>query len=380
MPDSASSIDEGRLRRIILAAHGLHRQAPFGRGRNGVLKALTQLGYAQIDTISVVERAHHHVLRSRIPGYRPALLDALVARREVFEYWFHAAAYLPMSDYRFARPRMDAVRRGEMHFQGPRDEKLMRRVHDRIRAEGPLSAADFDGERGPGGWWEWKPAKQALEILFFQGDLMVAERKGFQKRYDLAERVLPADIDTRAPSDQEYARHLIDHALRLFASTTVPEAGYLRRSARLREALRAELAARVEAGTVREIQLRDGSRRWLDTAAEAQTPRIMRTVHVLSPFDPLVIQRGRTAALFGFDYQIECYLPQSKRRFGYFCLPLLYGDRFLGQAFRALSLPLSSLSHICHRMATDCPVYATPVSFFQDSSDRLRSLKAKLQS
>lgn len=331
MATEATRQQEARLRRAIIAGQGLHRQAPFGRGKAGTLAALTHIGYSQIDTISVVERAHHHVLRSRVPGYSPRWLDGLVRDGKVFEYWFHAAAYLPVSDYRFARPRMDAVRRGEMHFCGDRDRKLMRRIIDRIRAEGPLAASDFEGQRGPGGWWAWKPAKQALEILFFQGDLMVAERRGFAKRYDLAERVLPAETVTRAPTHREYARHLIDHALRLYAGTTVPEAGYLRRSAPLREAIKAELKSRTASGELTELIMTDGSRRWIEEARLEQAPRVTRKVHILSPFDPLVIQRGRARTHFAFDYQIECYVPAPKRAFGYFCLPLLHGDQFLGR-------------------------------------------------
>lgn len=331
MAVTATRQQEARLRRAIIAGQGLHRQAPYGRGKAGALAALTHLGYSQIDTISVVERAHHHVLRSRVPGYAPRWLDDLVRDGKVFEYWFHAAAYLPMSDYRFARPRMDAVRRGEMHFRGARDRKLMRRIVDRIRAEGPLAASDFEGQRGPGGWWAWKPAKQALEILFFQGDLMVAERRGFAKRYDLAERVLPGNTVTRAPTHREYARHLIDHGLRLYAGTTVPEAGYLRRSAPLRDAIKAELKDRTASGELAELVMSDGSCRWVDAARLGSAPRVSRKVHILSPFDPLVIQRARTRTHFAFDYQIECYVPAPKRQFGYFCLPLLHGDQFLGR-------------------------------------------------
>jgi uncharacterized protein len=150
----------------------------------------------QIDTISVVERAHHHVLWSRDRDYRPTVLPALEAEpRQAFEYWAHAAAYLPMSDYRYCLPRMRRIA-ADGHEWFASDRRMEDWVRDRIRAEGPLRSQDFesDGARGP--WWDWKPAKAALEYLFQSGELMVAARPGFQKLYDLAERVLPPGTDT----------------------------------------------------------------------------------------------------------------------------------------------------------------------------------------
>ena len=187
MSRAATNVHPEQLRRLVLRCQGLNRGNAFGRGRQGALRVLEHLGYVQIDTISVVARAHHHVFRSRIDNYRPDMLDQLVKQRAAFEYWFHAAAYLPMSDYRFALPRMNDIRAGvRKHWGGRRDRKLEQAILDRIAAEGPLAARDFEGNGQGGGWWEWKPAKRSLEVLFMQGDLMVTERSGFQKRYDLA--------------------------------------------------------------------------------------------------------------------------------------------------------------------------------------------------
>src|SRR3954447_1140087 len=182
-----------KLRRIALDAQGLLRAAPFGRGVDATHRALEQIGYVQIDTISIVERAHHHTLWNRVPNYRPSHLDKLVSERRAFEYWFHAAAYLPMRDYRFALPRMHALKNGERHWFANRDLKLMKAILDRVRAEGPMMARDFETPKGRAqGWWNWKPAKRALEQLYMQGDLMISGREGFQKIYDLPERVLPS--------------------------------------------------------------------------------------------------------------------------------------------------------------------------------------------
>ena len=320
-----------KLRRIALDAQGLLRTAPFGRGVDATHRALEQIGYVQIDTISIVVRAHHHTLWNRVPNYRPAHLDRLVSERRAFEYWFHAAAYLPMRDYRFALPRMHALRSGErLWFR--RDRKLMNAVLDRIRSDGPLLARAFEAPKGRNqGWWDWKPAKRALEQLYMQGDLMIAGRDGFQKVYDLTERVLPADVDTTPPTIAEYADHLLDTALRAHGFVAPKEVTYGRRGTSIRKALKERLNALVSDGTL--VAFTEGDVDYvarpelLDRAAPRQTAR----ARLLSPFDNAVIQRDRNLALHDFDYQIECYVPAPQRRFGYFCLPILYRDRLVGR-------------------------------------------------
>jgi uncharacterized protein YcaQ len=319
-----------KLRRLALDAQGLLRVAPFGRGIDATHRALEQIGYVQIDTISIVARAHHHTLWNRVPNYQPAHLDRLVGERRAFEYWFHAAAYLPMRDYRFALPRMRALRDGEHWFR--RNRRLMNAVLDRIRSEGPLLARDFETAKGRSrGWWDWKPAKRALEQLYMQGDLMIAGRDGFQKVYDLTERVLPPGIDTTPPTVAEYARHLLDTALRAHGFVSAKEVTYGRRGNAIRKALKACLDSLVGDGVLVRFTERD-----VDYVARAElldraTPKVAVRARLLSPFDNAVIQRDRSLAVHEFDYQIECYVPAPKRRFGYFCLPILYRDRLVGR-------------------------------------------------
>jgi len=327
MPTPTSNL----LRRIALDAQGLTRAAPFGRGINATQRALEQLGYVQIDTISIVTRAHHHTLWNRVPNYEPAHLDRLVSDRRAFEYWFHAAAYLPMRDYRFALPRMHAIRDGERHWFKAKDRKLMAEILARIRHDGPLMARDFETPKGRNqGWWNWKPAKRALEQLFMQGDLMVAGRDGFQKVYDLAERVLPADIDTTPPNIDEYAAFLIDTTLRAHGFASQKEFSYLRRGTPLRQALRTRLDADVAAGVLVKININDGAYFTRPEILELR-PRAADRVRLLSPFDNSIIQRDRNVAVHDFNYQLECYVPAPKRRFGYFCLPILYRDSLVGR-------------------------------------------------
>ena len=321
-----------KLRRIALDRQGLLRNESFGRGKRATLRAIEQIGYVQIDTIAVVERAHHHVLWSRVPNYQPGMLERLVRERQVFEYWFHAAAWLPMSEYRFSLPRMRQMN-GERNWFGDCDVRLMRQILSRVEAEGPLRARDFDDDRaGSSGWWDWKPAKQALEQLFMQGELMVSARDGFQKVYDLPERVLPDWVDTRQPSQDEFAAHLIDTTLRAHGFATLVSMTYLRKGKRLREAVKQQLQDRIEAGLLVCQPLGKNCTVYIDPEQlEARAPRCDARIRILSPFDNLVIQRQRCREVFAFDYQIECYVPEAQRQFGYFCLPLLYRDRLVGR-------------------------------------------------
>ena len=323
-----------RLRRHVLARQGLLSKHAFGRGQRGALEALAHLGYVQIDSISVIERAHHHVLYARVPGYRPAMLDALLARGEIFEYWSHAAAFLPMRDFRFSLPYKNAIKSGQVHWYKDPDQSMMAEILARIRCDGALRARDLDTptRRGAQGWWDWKPAKKAIEQLYMQGDLMVSCRDGFQKSYDLTERVLPAGTDTRTPSSEEFAAYLIEQHLRSCGVLNLKSATHLRRDQNLKKAVKAQLEAMLADGELQQLQLSEGRTFLIPSGLlEQPLPRGQRRMQLLSPFDNSVIQRERLQAIFGFQYQIECYVPAAKRQFGYFCLPLLYGDDFIGR-------------------------------------------------
>lgn len=323
---------QSRLRRIAINQQGLLHESAFGRGKAATLRAIEHIGYVQIDTISVVERAHHHVLWSRVPNYRPRMLEQLVADRKLFEYWFHAAAWLPMRDYRFSLLRM-RQRNGERNWYAGCDSKLLEQVMRRIDDEGPLRARDFEDTRtGKKEWWDWKPAKQALEQLFMQGELMVTAREGFQKLYDLADNVLPDWVDRREPDLSEFARHLIDLNINAHGSFTLKSVSYLRKGKKLRSAIADQAEALLAAGTLCRIKLDRSSEYYVKSELlEGSAPRASATVRILSPFDNMVIQRERLNQLFDFDYQIECYVPEANRQYGYFCLPLLYRDRLVGR-------------------------------------------------
>ena len=331
-----SAPSAARLRSLALSHQGLSGKRKLGSGLPGAQAALERIGHVQIDTISVVARAHHHIFFNRVARYDESVPNRLLGARRAFEYWCHAAAYLPMRDYRFALSMMRGVARGEWGWglwSRERDPALRAWILDRIRAEGPLFTRDFEDSRNHrSGWWDWKPAKRALEQLFMEGELMSIERAGFQKRYELAERFLPRDIDTTEPSVDEHADHLIERTLSAHGFATARTVAYLRRDARVRAAVRRRLVQHVDAGELVERRMDTGERLYAKPGAFDQAPkRFPEVVRILSPFDNVVIQRQRCAEVFGFDYTIECYLPAAKRRYGYFALPLVFRDRLVGR-------------------------------------------------
>lgn len=201
------SIEEAR--KLVLLSQKLPSVKQTGSALTATLDAIEHLGYIQIDTISVIERAHHHTLWTRNPRYESFHLEQLVNEKKVFEYWSHAAAYLPMKEYRYSLPRKQAIASGEQKHWYEKDEKLMKEILRRIECEGPLMAKDFEHMGDKSGEWKSKPAKRALESLFIQGDLMISHRKNFHKVYDLTQNILPKEIDVSLPNEKEYIRFLI---------------------------------------------------------------------------------------------------------------------------------------------------------------------------
>lgn len=327
-------------RRAVLNAQGLDGRAKLPRGKEGVARQIEHLGYTQIDTIAVINRAHDHTLWTRRPDYSVAHLHELLAvDRRVFEYWGHAASLLPMSDYRYYIPLMRRHRNPGSAWVRERlaaVKGILPAVLKRIRAEGPLSSSDFAAPDGVprGTWWDWKPAKIALELLFWQGELMITKRRNFQRVYDLTERVLPATVDTTCPTEAELGRFLVRRAL---AAHGFAQAKEIRDHIKSREELiRLALCELLDSGEVVMVEVAGVPGKVYYALAD-QLDRLVRLrplqprLHLLSPFDNLIIDRERTKRLFDFDYTIECYTPAEKRQYGYFCLPVLWGAQLVGR-------------------------------------------------
>jgi uncharacterized protein len=320
---------KSQLRHFALARQGLLTTQCFADGAAGARQAIEHLAYVQIDTISMIERAHHHVLWSRVPGYQTEQLNQLLAERHIFEYWFHAAAYLPIRDYRFALRRMAAVRNSNSPYYREINSNLCRDILQRVRDEGPLRARHLDSSPN-GGWWNFGPSKRALEKLFMQGDLMVSERVGMEKVYDLRERLLPAGLNVQEPDMNEFVAYLLQSHLRAHGVVTLEQLTHLHTDKAVKSAMRQLLAEQVHSGILG--QLSDIPNTYIETAALDQIECKENTaLHLLSPFDNAVIHRKRLSQLFAFEYRLECYVPPAKREFGYFCLPILFGNHFVGR-------------------------------------------------
>lgn len=320
----------------------------------GLYRLIEQIGCVQIDTLHVVQRSQYLVLWSRLGPYHSANLDRLIYgdrnsvgqnTRRLFEYWLHAASIIPLTLYRYRLPVMRWFQQGNSHwFQEwlaePGNAELMTAVLERIRREGPMRAADFEHDNSPRGpWWDWKPAKHALEQLYNQGDLMIADRIHFQRVYDVRERVLPAWVDMTEPTHDEMLRHLLELSVRALGICLPAQAAdylYLKRP----EA-RPIVMAFITDGTFVEVQAESGDGKaqafivhrnhvgLLEQAADGAL-RAERTTF-LSPFDSLFWARGRDMQLWGFRQRLEAYTPAPKRQWGYFCLPILHRDRLVGR-------------------------------------------------
>jgi len=318
------------LKRLALFNQGLGKISPFAKGVEGTLQAIEHLGYVQIDTISVVERAHHHILWSRVHDYDLNHLNNLVRERQIFEYWYHAASYLPMRDYRYVLPAMMSVRKGESRYFNRGDQHLMNEILARVRAEGRIRLRDIDknNKKSLGNWWNTGPGRRTFEQLYMQGDLMICERNGMEKVYDLTERCLPENIDLRMPTLYEYAQYLFNNTLRAHGAFTWKQLVHLK-GKDLKETMLVVLKEQVDAGVVSAVKLADGQTLYVD--AIEQKVETDFGLKILSPFDNSLIHRDRLTSLFEFDYRIECYVPSAKRVYGYFCLPILYQDELVGR-------------------------------------------------
>ncbi len=313
-----------------------------------IVDLVERLGCVQIDTLHMVQRSHYLVIWSRLGAYDPADFDRAVyapESRQLFEYWRHAASILPLKEYRYQMPLMTWYQQGGKGgwaewLAQPVNRDVHARVMERIRREGRLRSADFkyDGPKR-GSWWDWKPAKRALEYAFACGNLMVADRVNFQRVYDLKERVLPEWVEAADPGEEAARRHLVEEAVRALGicqPLQAAEYAYLKRNT-----ARPFLEDLVESGALAEVRAecadeevhtlvvhRDNLSLLEEAAQGAITPA--RTTF-LSPFDSLFWARDRSLLFWNFWQGLEAYKPAKDRIWGYFCLPILHKDRLVGR-------------------------------------------------
>jgi uncharacterized protein len=324
-------LTKAAARRIWLRAQRLDAQAPFGEGPAATTAAVEQLGYVQIDTINVIERCHHHILWTRIPDYRRAdLRQAQSIDKSVFEYWTHALSYVPANDLRFFIPAMRRHRReGHQWLNSVRPEDL-RKVMRLIRRDGALTIRDIEDDvlvDKEHLWASRKPSKRALQLAFYEGRLTISERNGMLKTYELMQRHFGWDKPPKPASARETTAYLLDRALRAQGVVSLDSICHL--DAPSKPQVRRLIEARLRRSELVPVALEGAGKQehWAEPATlENQATAASELVHILSPFDPLIIQRKRTHLFFDYEHRFEAYVPKEKRRFGYFALPVLAGD------------------------------------------------------
>ena len=320
-------------RRIILHAAGLSRDAAFGREKEAVYKAIRHLGYVQLDTNHTVERAHHHTLFSRIPDYRLEWLRELQNEGRIYEFLTSDSGYMPMENVRFSIPAQQSFE--AKYAQTPQQERNgMQRVLDRIEREGPLMLQDFENDRteASSGWWDWRPAKIFLERLYLSGRVMVTRDEKFHKRYDVPLNIIPAGTDRTPPSAEEFARHIIRFSLTSLGIAGVKEMAWRCRFVKQNQ-VKTEVEKLAEEGEILRVTVEGlkSKQLYMLPFYRGRKITLSPSVRILSPFDPLNVFRHRLKDFFHFDYQIECFVPEPKRMYGYFSLPVLIGDRFIAR-------------------------------------------------
>lgn len=327
------TLTKEETKKIILHASGLSKHGQFGRGKEAVVKLIDHLGFVQVDTNYVVERAHHHSIAARVPGYKLEWLEELQADGKIFEFWTFASGFMPMHDFRFSLPVKEAFSKRSKPTQA--EIILMRKVLDRIGREGPLRARDFENDRVTKnkGWWDWRPSKLALERLHFSGRLVSTRLKDFHKLYDLPENVIPGFADITMPTMEEFARHRIRRALQTNGVAYLNEirwsAKYIPGSLNI---IKSEIQKMVDEGEVLQVQVEGlkGPLYMLPSYLNKKI-RLAGDLFILSPFDTVNVFRHRLRDFFDFDYQVECFVPEPKRKYGYFSLPILLGDQFIAR-------------------------------------------------
>lgn len=334
------TVSQDAVRGLMIAAQGLHQRPPSPTTKDFVRQMIRQMHVLQIDTIHVVARSPYLVLWSRLGDYTQRWLDDLLAEGALFEYWSHAACFLPIEDYPlYRRLMLNGLTWNERGWQrwmqahGELVEKLL--AH--IRENGPVRSADFERTDGAqSGWWNWKDEKTALEGLWRRGDLMIAKRHNFQRIYDLRERILTDEGDTELPTLEAVHENFVLNTVKALGVTQAAWiADYFRLHKKVAQPVIEKLTKR---GQLQQVQVEGwdvagyfhpDQRDTIEAAANGQIPVSKTTL--LSPFDPLVWDRGRALELFNFDYKIEVYTPAPKRKYGYFTLPILYNNRLIGR-------------------------------------------------
>lgn len=326
-------ISQLRARAIWLEAQRLTTASPFGDGPDAVRLAIEHLGYVQIDTINVIERCHHHILFNRIPRYTRADLEqAQSVDKSVFEYWTHALSLVPVCDFRFFVAEMKRNRKEPGGWSAEVTPTELRRILRRVADEGALAISDIKDDKltkKTHVWGTRKPSKRALQAGFYNGQLAVSHREGMLKTYELMERHFGWEKLPKAATEKQRVDYLLERALRAQGLVSLDSICHLRPKdkplvlALIEKQVRAKKLIPVVIGEAADLT------HWVRPEVLEAEVLQSHLAHILSPFDPLIIQRKRTSLFFDYDHLFEAYLPKEKRKMGYFTLPVLIGDEIV---------------------------------------------------
>ncbi|WP_413557939.1 winged helix-turn-helix domain-containing protein [Bdellovibrio sp. HCB209] len=330
---TAANLTKSQVRALWLQAQGLDRSHPFGSGPKATAKIVKHLGYVQIDTIHVIERSHHHILYTRNLDYkRSHLVQAQSKDKSVFEYWTHALSYVATEDFKYFVSEMKDRKTNPSRWYYDVSKSDLEKVFRIIKKDGPITIRDIDDDvlvEKDHPWASKKPSKRAMQRAFNSGDLVISERLGMLKKYDITNRHFGWDKRPKAASRKEVLDYKIDRALRSQGVVSLDSLAYMEKGPEKKDLLK-NVQARVKKGQLIDVNVEGvgGGAFW--TTPEVLSSKISSAgelTHILSPFDPLVIQRKRFHMFFDYDHRFEAYVPKEKRKYGYFTLPVIVGDQ-----------------------------------------------------
>lgn len=326
MTHKVTKINKTLARNVWINAQRLDTKNPFANGEASVTKAIQHLGYVQIDTINVIERCHHHILYNRIPHYKRSYLNtAQSIDKTIFEYWTHALSYIPVQDYQYYISHMKSINTSEGSWFGAVKTEDYKKVK-KILKSGPVAISDIKDDNLKEKQHEWdskKPSKRALQLGFYNGEFVVSRRDGMLKIYDLTDRHFDWSKKPKAVSDKAHTDYIIDRALKSQGIVSLESICHLNNPQK--KAVEENIQSRVKKGLLIEVQIEETAKNkhWMCPEVLDSKIKTSSLTHILSPFDPLIIQRKRLQLFFDYNHIFEAYVPKAKRKFGYFTLPVL---------------------------------------------------------
>ncbi len=327
------NLDKSTAKNLWIHSQKLDQKQAFGEGPEAVAQAVAHLGYVQIDTINVIERCHHHILYNRIPRYHQSHLQSAQAHeKSIFEYWTHALSYVSTEDFRYFVGKMKNINTLHGAWFSSVTEKDYKKVKLLLKKQGAISIRDIKDDvlvEKTHPWGSSKPSKKALQLGFYRGDFVVAERNGMLKKYDLTERHFGWKSKPKITKESEYTHYILDRALRSQGIVSLDSVCYL--EPKMKKPVSLLIEKKLNASELIEIKIDQIQKVKFYARPESldQKIRTSELTHILSPFDPLIIQRKRLKMFFDYEHLFEAYIPKEKRKFGYFSLPVLHQNKII---------------------------------------------------